>query len=203
MIYVNKMDIMGADFFHVLDMVHDRLKANAVPIQLPIGKEDTFRGIVDLVEMKADIYYDDLGKDMREEEIPADLVELAQEYRTKLIEAVSDFDDEIMTLYLEGEDIPTQQLREAVRKATVAVQMVPVVCGTSYKNKGVQKLLRRHRGLYALSGGHSGHCRDQSGQRGGGHPPRRRRRALFGAGLQDHDRPYVGRLPFSVCIRAL
>ena len=141
MIYVNKMDIIGADFYHVLDMVHDRLKANAVPIQLPIGKEDTFRGIIDLVEMDADIYYDQLGKDMRVEPIPEDMVDLANEYREKLLDAVSMFDDEIMELYLEGKEIPTEKIRTAIRKATCAVEMVPVVCGSSYRNKGVQKLL--------------------------------------------------------------
>ena len=141
MIYVNKMDITGADFFHVLDMVHDRLKANAVPIQLPIGKEDTFRGIIDLVEMDADIYYDQLGKDMRVEPIPDDLVDLANEYREKLLDAVSMFDDEIMEMYLEGKEIPTEKIRNAIRQATCAVEMVPVVCGSSYRNKGVQKLL--------------------------------------------------------------
>ena len=141
MVYVNKMDIMGANFYNVIDMVHDRLKANAVPIQLPIGKEADFRGIIDLVEMKADVYYDDLGKDMRVEEIPEDMRELAEEYRNNMLEAVSDFDDEIMEMYLEGEQIPTEKIRVAIRRATVAVKMVPVVCGTSYKNKGVQKLL--------------------------------------------------------------
>ena len=141
MIYVNKMDITGADFYHVLDMVHDRLKANAVPIQLPIGKEDTFRGIIDLVEMDADVYYDQLGKDMRVEPIPEDMVDLANEYREKLLDAVSMFDDEIMELYLEGKEIPTEKIRTAIRKATCAVEMVPVVCGSSYRNKGVQKLL--------------------------------------------------------------
>ncbi len=141
MIYVNKMDITGADFFHVLDMVHDRLKANAVPIQLPIGKEDTFKGIIDLVEMNADVYYDKLGEDMRVEEIPEDMVDLANEYREKLLDAVSMFDDEIMELYLEGQEIPTDKIRAAIRQATVAVEMVPVVCGSSYRNKGVQKLL--------------------------------------------------------------
>ena len=141
MIYVNKMDITGADFFHVLDMVHDRLKANAVPIQLPIGKEDTFRGIIDLVEMDADIYYDQLGKDMRVEPIPEDMVDLANEYREKLLDAVSMFDDEIMEMYLEGKEIPTEKIRNAIRQATCAVEMVPVVCGSSYRNKGVQKLL--------------------------------------------------------------
>ena len=141
MIYVNKMDIIGADFYHVLDMVHDRLKANAVPIQLPIGKEDTFRGIIDLVEMDADVYYDQLGKDMRVEPIPEDMVDLANEYREKLLDAVSMFDDEIMELYLEGKEVPTDKIRTAIRKATCAVEMVPVVCGSSYRNKGVQKLL--------------------------------------------------------------
>ena len=141
MIYVNKMDIMGADFFHVLEMVHDRLKCNAVPIQLPIGSEDSFKGIIDLVDMNARIYYDDLGKDMRTEEIPEDMRGLADGYRDKLLEAVSDFDDEIMDMYLSGEEVPADKIRDAVRKATVAVKMVPVTCGTSYKNKGVQKLL--------------------------------------------------------------
>ena len=141
MIYVNKMDIMGADFYHVLDMISDRLKCNAVPIQLPIGSEETFKGIVDLVEMDADIYYDDLGKDMRVEPIPEDMVDLANEYREKLMDAVSMFDDEIMELYLGGEEVPVDRIRTAIRKATIANEMVPVTCGTSYKNKGVQKLL--------------------------------------------------------------
>ena len=141
MVYVNKMDITGADFYHVLDMIHDRLKCNAVPIQLPIGKEDTFKGIIDLVEMDADIYYDQLGKDMRVEPIPEDMVDLANEYREKLLDAVSMFDDEIMELYLEGKEIPTAKIRAAIRQATCAVEMVPVVCGSSYRNKGVQKLL--------------------------------------------------------------
>ena len=141
MIYINKMDIMGADFYHVLDMVHERLKCNAVPIQLPIGKEETFKGIVDLVDMNARVFYDDLGKDMRTEEIPEDMRELAAEYRDKLLDAVSEFDDEIADLYLMGEEVPAEKIRAAIRKGTVAVKMVPVVCGTSYKNKGVQKLL--------------------------------------------------------------
>ena len=141
MIYVNKMDITGADFYHVLDMVRDRLKCNAVPIQLPIGSEESFVGIIDLVDMNARIYHDDLGEVMTTEEIPADMMDLAQEYRDKLLEAVSDFDDEIMELYLDGEDVPSDLIRAAIRKATVTVKMVPVTCGTSYKNKGVQKLL--------------------------------------------------------------
>ena len=141
MIYVNKMDIMGADFYNVLNMIHDRLKANAVPIQLPIGKEETFKGIIDLVEMNADIYYDDLGKDMRVEEIPADMLELAQEYRTKLVDACADIDEEVMELALEEQPIPQELLRRAIRRGTIDNLMVPVVCGTSYKNKGVQKLL--------------------------------------------------------------
>ena len=140
-IYVNKMDIMGANFYNVIDMVHERLKANAVPIQLPVGKEADFRGIIDLVEMNADIYYDDLGKDMRVEEIPEDMRPLAEQYRNQMLEAISDFDDEIMELYLEGEEVPTDKIRAAIRRATLAVKMFPVVCGTSYRNKGVQKLL--------------------------------------------------------------
>ena len=141
MIYVNKMDIMGADFYNVLNMIHDRLKANAVPIQLPIGKEETFKGIIDLVEMNADIYYDEMGKDMRVEDIPADMMELAQEYRTKLVDACADIDEEIMELALEEQPISQELLRRAIRKGTIDNLMVPVVCGTSYKNKGVQKLL--------------------------------------------------------------
>ena len=141
MVYVNKMDMLGADFYHVLDMIHDRLKCNAVPIQLPIGKEESFKGIIDLVEMDADIYYDQLGKDRRVEPIPADMMDLANEYREKLLDAVSMFDDEIMEMYLEGQEIPTDKIRAAIRKATVAVEMVPVTCGSSYRNKGVQKLL--------------------------------------------------------------
>ena len=141
MIYINKMDIMGANFYNVVDMVHERLRCNAVPIQLPIGAEADFRGIIDLIDMKADVYYDDLGKDMRVEEIPEDMRDEAEEYRTQLIEAVADFDDEIMELYLEGEQVPTEKIRAAIRKATTQVKFVPIVCGTSYKNKGVQKLL--------------------------------------------------------------
>ena len=141
MVYVNKMDIMGADFYNVIRMMEDRLKCNPVPIQLPIGAEDTFKGIIDLVEMKADVYYDDLGKDMRVEEIPEDMMDLAEEYRTKMLEAIADYDEEIMMLYLEGEEIPTDMIKKALRAATLAVKIIPVVCGTSYRNKGVQKLL--------------------------------------------------------------
>ena len=141
MIYVNKMDIMGADFFNVLTMIHDRLKCNAVPIQLPIGSEETFKGIIDLVEMKADVYYDAEGKDMRVEDIPADMLELAQEYRTKLIDACADLDEELMMLALEEQPIPTEMIRAAIRKGTIENLLVPVTCGTSYRNKGVQKLL--------------------------------------------------------------
>ena len=141
MIYVNKMDIMGADFYNVLHMIHDRLKCNAVPIQLPIGAEDTFKGIIDLVEMDADVYYDEMGKDMCVEEIPADMMDLANEYREKLLDAVSMFDDSIMEDYLEGKEIDQKRIRKAIRMATIENEMVPVVCGTSYRNKGVQKLL--------------------------------------------------------------
>ena len=141
MIYVNKMDIMGADFYNVLRMIHERLKCNAVPIALPIGAEDTFRGIVDLIEMEADVYYDAEGKDMRVEPIPEDMADLAAEYREQLLDAVSMFDDSIMEDYLEGKDIDTARIRAAIRQATIANEMVPVCCGTSYRNKGVQKLL--------------------------------------------------------------
>ena len=141
MIYVNKMDIMGADFYNVLRMIEERLKCNAGPIQLPFGSEDTFIGIIDLIEMDADIYYDDLGKDMRVEPIPADMVDLANEYREKLMDAVSMVDESIMEAYLAGEEVPTAKIRAAIRKATIANEMVPVTCGTSYRNKGVQKLL--------------------------------------------------------------
>ena len=141
MIYVNKKDNMGADFYNVLNMIHERLKCNAVPVQLPIGKEDTFKGIIDLVEMDADIYYDELGKDMRVEEIPEDMLELAQEYRTKLVDACADLNDEIMELALEEKPVPQDLIRKTIRQATIDNKMVPVTCGTSYKNKGVQKLL--------------------------------------------------------------
>ena len=141
MAYINKMDIMGADFYNVVSMMKDRLKCNAVPIQLPIGAEDTFRGIVDLIEMKADIYYDDLGKDMRVEEIPDDMKEMAQEYHDALIEAVAEQDEELMNKYLEGEEITVEEIKAVLRKATIDNEIVPVTCGTSYKNKGVQKLL--------------------------------------------------------------
>ena len=141
MAYVNKMDIMGADFYRVVQMMKDRLKCNAVPIQLPIGSEDTFKGIIDLVEMKAYVYYDDLGKDIRCEEIPEDMKELAEKYHTEMVEHVAEQDDEIMDKYLSGEEISVNEIKDCIRKSTIANHMVPVTCGTSYKNKGVQKLL--------------------------------------------------------------
>ena len=141
MAYVNKMDIMGADFYRVVGMMRDRLKCNAVPIQLPIGSENLFKGIVDLVEMKADVYYDEMGKDMRVEEIPADMVELANKYRAELVEAVASLDDDLMEKFLMEEEITTEEIKTVIRKATIANEMVPVCCGTSYRNKGVQKLL--------------------------------------------------------------
>ncbi len=141
MIYVNKMDIMGADFYHVLDMIKDRFNCNAVPIQLPIGSEDTFKGIIDLVTNKAEVYYDDLGKDVREEEIPEDMKELAEKYRTALIETIVEQDEELMEKYFEGEEPTIEQMKVIIRKATIANEMVPICCGTSYRNKGVQPLL--------------------------------------------------------------
>ena len=141
MAYVNKMDIMGANFYRVVDMMHERLKCNAVPIQLPIGSEDTFKGIIDLVEMKAYIYYDDLGKDIRVEDIPADMVDKAQEYHDALIEHVAETDDNLMEKFFAGEELSIDEIKTAIRKATIANTMVPVTCGTSYRNKGVQKLL--------------------------------------------------------------
>lgn len=141
MAYVNKMDINGADFYRVVKMMHDRLHANAVPIQLPIGAQDTFRGIIDLINMEADIYYDDLGKDMRVEPIPADMLEKANEYRAALVESVAETDEELFEKYCNGEEITIPELKKALRKATIDNKIVPVVCGTSYKNKGVQKLL--------------------------------------------------------------
>ena len=141
MVYVNKMDITGANFYNVLNMIHDRLKCNAVPIQLPIGAEADFCGLVDLIGMKALIFKDELGKEVSVEPIPEDMRDLAEEYREKLLDAVSEQDDEIMELYLMGEDIPEDKIRTAIRKATIAVEMMPVVCGTSYRNKGVQELL--------------------------------------------------------------
>ena len=141
LVYVNKMDMMGADFFNVLKMMDERLKCNAVPIQLPIGSEESFRGVVDLIKMKSYVFYDDLGKDMREEEIPADMADLAAQYRDHMLEQISDQDEEVMMLYLEGEDIPEKMIKTALRKATISNKIVPVVCGSSYKNKGVQELL--------------------------------------------------------------
>lgn len=139
--YINKMDITGADFFNVLEMMEDRLQANAVPIQLPIGKEDTFVGIIDLVQQKAIIYKDDLGTQSEETEIPEDMRELAEEYRSRLIEAVAERDDDLMMKYLEGEELTVEEIKAGIRKATVAVEIIPVLCGSSYKNKGVQPLL--------------------------------------------------------------
>ena len=141
MVYVNKMDTMGADFFRCVQMLHDRLHANGVPIQLPVGQEDTFKGIVDLIDMKADIYYDDMGNDVRVEEIPEDMKEQAQEYHDKLIEAVAETDEDLMMKYLEGEELTKEEIKAALRKATISNEIVPVVCGSSYKNRGVQKLL--------------------------------------------------------------
>ncbi|MBR2944180.1 MAG: elongation factor G [Clostridia bacterium] len=141
MAYVNKMDIMGADFYRVVSMMKERLHANAVPIQLPIGAEDTFKGIIDLFEMKADVYYDELGKDMRVEDIPAELQAKAEEYRSNMVESICETDDDLMMMYLEGEEPSNEELKAALRKAVIANKIVPVVCGTSYRNKGVQKLL--------------------------------------------------------------
>ena len=141
MVYINKMDTMGADFYRAVEMMKDRLKCNPVPIQLPIGCEDTFKGIIDLVEMKAYVYYDDLGKDIRCEEIPADLKEQADEYHAHMIESISEYDDAIMEAYLEGEEISVKDIKAALRKAVLDVKIIPVTCGTSYRNKGVQKLL--------------------------------------------------------------
>ena len=141
MIYVNKMDIMGADFYNVVNMVHERLHANGVPIQLPIGAEDTFRGIIDLIEMKAEIYYDEMGKDYRQEEIPADMLDKAEEFRASMVEAIAETDEALMEKYFEGEEITPAELRKALRKATINNEIVPMLCGTSYRNKGVQLLL--------------------------------------------------------------
>ncbi len=141
MAYVNKMDITGADFYRVVQMMKDRLRTNPVPIQLPIGKESSFRGIIDLMNMEADVYYDDVGKDMRVEEIPEDMRDLAEEYRNNLVESIAETDEDLFMKYCDGEEISTEELKAALRKATIANKIVPVCCGTSYRNKGVQKLL--------------------------------------------------------------
>jgi len=141
MIYVNKMDIMGANFYNVLNMIRDRLKCNAVPIQLPIGEENSFKGIIDLLTMKAEVYYDDMGKDIRIEEIPDEMREKAEEYRAALLDAVAELDEELMEKYLEGEEVSIEEIKRVIRKATISNEMVPVLCGTSYRNKGVQMLL--------------------------------------------------------------
>ena len=141
MVYINKMDIMGANFYRVVDMMKDRLKCNAVPIQLPIGAESDFRGIIDLVTMKAEVYYDDKGLDIRIEDIPEDMKEIAQKYHEELIEAVAEQDDELMMKFFDGEELTVDEIKTCIRKATIANKMVPVTCGTSYRNKGVQMLL--------------------------------------------------------------
>ncbi len=188
MIYVNKMDIMGADFYNVLHMIHDRLKCNAVPIQLPIGSEDTFKGIIDLVEMDADIYYDELGKDMRVEEIPEDMLELAQEYRTKLIDACADLNDEIMELALEEKPVPQDIIRQpSVRPpSTIRWFLSPAVPLTE---QGRSEAAGRHRRLHALPRGHPRHRRCEPRHRRGRCPSRRRQRPVLRSGLQDRDRP--------------
>ena len=141
MVYVNKMDIMGADFFHVIDMMKERLKCNPIPVQIPIGAESEFKGIIDLVQMNADIYYDEMGLDMRVEEIPADMLDLAEKYHAELVETVASQDDELLEKYIEGEELTVDEIKSCIRKATIANELVPVTCGSSYRNKGVQKLL--------------------------------------------------------------
>ena len=141
MVYVNKMDVTGADFFLCVDQLRNRLKANAIPIALPIGKEDTFKGIVNLINMKAYIHYDELGQDVREEEIPADMIDEAKKYRTELEEHLAEIDDELMEKYLGGEEFTIDEIKAAIRKSTIANTLVPVTCGSSYKNKGVPELL--------------------------------------------------------------
>ena len=141
MAYVNKMDIMGADFYRVVEMMRDRLKANAVPIQLPIGKEDVFIGIIDLIRNDAEVYKDDLGTEIEEVEIPEDMKELAAEYRPAMVEAVAEIDEELMMKYLDGEEITEEELKAALRIGVIKNEIVPVVCGSSYKNKGVQPML--------------------------------------------------------------
>ena len=141
MAFVNKMDIMGANFYNVVQMMKDRLKCVPVPIQLPIGSESDFVGIIDLMTMRAEVYYDDLGKDVRDEDIPADMVEKAQQYHDEMVELICDTDEDLMMMYLEGEEIPVEDLKKALRKATIDNKLVPVLCGTAYRNKGVQMLL--------------------------------------------------------------
>ena len=141
MAFVNKMDIMGADFYNVVAMMKDRLKCNAVPLQLPIGAEETFKGIVDLMTMRAEVYYDDLGNDVRDEEIPEDMRELADKYHAELVEAVAELDEDLMMKYLDGEELEIPEMKKVIRRATISNEMVPVLCGTAYRNKGVQLLL--------------------------------------------------------------
>ena len=141
MAFINKMDIMGADFYNVVQMMKDRLQCKAIPLQLPIGKEDTFKGIIDLLTMKAEVYYNDDGTDIREEEIPEDMKELAQEYHDAALEEIVAYDDELMERYFNGEEIPVADLKKVIRKATISNEIVPVFCGTAYRNKGVQPLL--------------------------------------------------------------
>ena len=200
MVYVNKMDTMGADFFRCVQMLHDRLHANGVPIQLPIGQEDTFKGIVDLIDMKADVYYDDMGNDVRVEEIPEDLKAQAQEYHDKLIEAVAETDEELMMKYLEGEELTKEEIKAGLRKATISNEIVPVVCGSSYKNRGVQKLLDAivdympaPTDIEAIKG-------HQPRDRRGRGAYLFRRRAVLRAGVQDHDRPLCRQAVLLPCL---
>ena len=200
MIYVNKMDIMGADFFRVLDMIHERLKCNAVPIQLPIGSETFFKGNVDLLTMKANVFYDELGKDVRVEDIPEDMVDICEEYHEKLMDAVTALDDDLAMMYLEGEEIPVEKIKAVIRRATIANEMVPIVCGTSYKNKGVQELLDAVVDYMPSP-------LDKKGIRGinpdteeEDFPSRFRRRTLLRSGLQDRYRPLRGQAVLLPCV---
>ena len=141
MIFINKMDILGANFYRVVDMIHDRLKANAIPVQLPIGSESEFKGIIDLMKMKAEVYKDDLGKEIEEQDIPADMLEEAESWHDKMVESIAECDEELMMLYLEGEEIPVEDLKRVLRTETIAGNVYPVFCGSAYKNKGVQMML--------------------------------------------------------------
>ena len=196
MAFVNKMDIMGANFFNVIDMMKDRLKCNAVPIQLPIGAEDTFRGVIDLIKMRAEVYYDDLGKDVRDEDIPADMMDQAQEYHDKLIEAVAELDEDLMMKYLEGEEITMDEVKAALRKGVCNVQIIPVLCGTAYRNKGIQLLLDAIVDYMPAPTDVPPDQGHQPGHRGRGRASVFRRGSVLRAGIQDHDRPVCSRLTF-------
>ncbi len=199
--FINKMDRVGADFFRGVNMIKDRLKANPVPIQLPVGVEDTYKGVIDLVEMKAVIWDEEaLGANYHEEDIPAGMLEIAQEYREKMVEEIASHDDVLMEKYLGGEELTSEEIKAAIRQATIDILICPVICGSAFKNKGVQNLLDAVIDLSPLARGCSCHYRDRCGHRGRGGAQGIGQRTVCRPGVQDHDRPVRGPARFFPCI---